>query len=79
MEGVSELAEAVFDQPVRCGVPLGVSGLADVVQSPIYATAAGLALHGVRGRAQAETAAATDDTRFGRLARGLSGLLNDIF
>ena len=79
MEGVSELAEAVFDQPVRRGVPLGVSGLADVVQSPIYATAAGLALHGVRGRAQAETAAATDDTRFGRLARGLSGLLNDIF
>src|SRR5437867_2092245 len=79
MEGVSELAEAVFDQPVRRGVPLGVSGLADVVQSPIYATAAGLALHGVRGRAQAETAAATHDTRFGRLARGLSGLLNDIF
>src|SRR3989442_3509449 len=51
MEGVSELAEAVFDQPVRRGVPLRVSGLADVVQSPIYATAAGLALHSVRARA----------------------------
>src|SRR3989454_959784 len=79
MEGVSELAEAVFDQPVRRGVPLGVSGLADVVQSPIYATAAGFALHGVRGRTQAQTAAAPDDTPFGRLAPGLSGLFNDIF
>src|SRR5207244_1953396 len=39
MEGVPELAEAVFDQPVRRGVPLGVGRLAHVVHSPIYATA----------------------------------------
>jgi cell division protein FtsA len=78
MEGVPELAEAVFDQPVRRGVPLGVSGLIDIVQSPIYATAVGLALHGARARAQAETAAAADFTRFGRLARRLSGFLDAI-
>ena len=46
MEGVVELAEAVFDQPVRRGVPRGVGGLADVVGSPIYATAVGLAAGG---------------------------------
>jgi len=79
MEGVPELAEAVFDQPVRRGVPFGVSGLAEIVQSPIYATAVGLALHGARARTRVATAAATDVTRVGRLVRRLSGLLDDIF
>ncbi|MFQ5521613.1 MAG: cell division FtsA domain-containing protein, partial [Candidatus Methylomirabilia bacterium] len=53
MEGVLELAEQVFDLPVRRGVPDGVGGLGDVVRSPIFATGVGLALHGaeVRGRA----------------------------
>ena len=79
MEGVPELAEAVFDQPVRRGVPLGVGRLAHVVHSPIYATAVGLALHGARRRTQTETAAGADGSLFGRLTRSLSGLLNDIF
>ncbi len=79
MEGVPELAEAVFDQPVRRGVPLGVGRHAHVVQSPVYATAVGLALHGARGRTQAETVAAADGSLLGRLGQSLSGLLNDIF
>src|SRR5256886_11985170 len=78
MEGVPELAEAVFDQPVRRGVPFGVSGLAEIVQSPIYATAVGLALHGARARTQADTASSTDFTRLGRLTRRLSGFLDAI-
>jgi cell division protein FtsA len=48
LEGVPELAESVFDQPVRRGVPGDVGGLADVIKSPIYATAVGLALYGAR-------------------------------
>ena len=48
MEGVPELAEQVFDLPVRRGTPMGVGGLADVVGSPIYATGVGLALYGAR-------------------------------
>ena len=48
MEGVPELAAQVFDLPVRRGMPEDVGGLADVVQSPIYATGVGLALYGVR-------------------------------
>jgi cell division protein FtsA len=50
MEGVPELAEAVFDLPVRRGQPEGVGGLADVVRSPVYATGVGLALYGARQR-----------------------------
>ena len=48
MHGVPELAEQVFDVPVRRGVPTGISGLAESVQSPIHSTGVGLALYGVR-------------------------------
>jgi cell division protein FtsA len=42
MEGVVELAEEVFHMPVRLGVPTNVSGLAEVVRNPVYATGVGL-------------------------------------
>ncbi len=48
MEGVTELAEEIFHMPVRLGVPQYVSGLADVVRNPIYATGVGLLLFGHR-------------------------------
>lgn len=43
-EGIVELAEEVFNKPVRRGVPRGVGGLSDVVANPIYSTAVGLVL-----------------------------------
>lgn len=42
MEGVVELAEEVFHMPVRLAKPIGVSGLVDVINNPIYSTAVGL-------------------------------------
>jgi cell division protein FtsA len=42
MEGVVELAEEIFHMPVRLARPIGVSGLVDVINNPIYATAVGL-------------------------------------
>ncbi|HIJ85711.1 MAG: cell division protein FtsA [Magnetococcales bacterium] len=41
-EGMVELAEEVFNKPVRRGLPQGIGGLTDVVSSPIYSTAVGL-------------------------------------
>ncbi len=79
MEGVPELAEGVFDQPVRRGVPRGVGGLGDVIQSPIYATAVGLALYGARRRGPAAAAAAMDGNPLTRVVRQLAGFFNDIF
>ena len=46
MEGAIELAEEVFNMPVRLGSPQYVSGLVDVVRNPIYATGVGLLLFG---------------------------------
>jgi cell division protein FtsA len=45
LEGVDELAERVFEMPVRRGAPRGVSGLREAVEDPRYATAVGLVLH----------------------------------
>ncbi len=46
MEGAIELAEEVFNMPVRLGSPQYVAGLVDVVRNPIYATGVGLLLFG---------------------------------
>jgi cell division protein FtsA len=52
MEGVVDLAEEVFHMPVRLGVPRYVTGLADVVRNPIYATGVGLLQFGQNNRTQ---------------------------
>ncbi|MFZ2054482.1 MAG: cell division protein FtsA [Candidatus Aminicenantales bacterium] len=46
LEGLEEVAEEIFDLPVRRGDPAGVSGLIDRVSTPDYATAVGLVLYG---------------------------------
>ncbi len=48
LQGLPELAEIILGMPVRRGVPEGIGGLTEVVQSPIYATGVGLVLYGAR-------------------------------
>lgn len=48
MEGMPEIAEQILDLPARRGLPAGVGGLVDVINSPIYATGVGLILYGLR-------------------------------
>lgn len=50
LEGLPELAEEIFDLPVRRGSPTGIGGLVDVVNSPIYATGVGLVLYGSKNQ-----------------------------
>ena len=50
MPGVIELAEFVFDLPVKRASPEGLQGFADIVSSPIYSTAVGLVLWGMGDR-----------------------------
>ncbi len=42
---IVDLASEVFGLPVRIGKPIGIHGLKDIVESPIYSTAVGLALY----------------------------------
>ena len=46
MQGIAELAEDVFQSPVRVGTPIGLGGLIDVVSNPMYATCTGLIQYG---------------------------------
>ncbi len=52
LEGIPDLAEQIFNVPVRRGIPIGISGLVDLVNSPMYATGVGLVLYGSRNMAQ---------------------------
>ncbi|HRD01668.1 MAG TPA: cell division protein FtsA [Candidatus Saccharicenans sp.] len=46
LDGLEEVAEEIFDLPVRRGDPNYIGGLIDRVSTPDYATAAGLILYG---------------------------------
>ncbi|HEX9917427.1 MAG TPA: cell division protein FtsA [candidate division Zixibacteria bacterium] len=46
MEGAIELAEQIFDMPVKQGTPRQISGLVDIASSPIHATGVGLVIYG---------------------------------
>jgi cell division protein FtsA len=52
LDGMPELAEQIFNLPVRRGTPMGVGGLIDLVNSPMYATGVGLVLYGSKNRTQ---------------------------
>jgi cell division protein FtsA len=46
LDGLEEVAESIFDLPVRRGDPSGIGGLVDRVNTPDYATSVGLILYG---------------------------------
>lgn len=48
LEGMPELAEFVFEMPVKRGLPLAIGGLRDVVNSPKFATGVGLLKYGAK-------------------------------
>ena len=50
LDGVPEIAESIFNLPTRLGKPLGISGLTDVVNNPMYATGVGLVLFGAKNQ-----------------------------
>ncbi|MCP4350380.1 MAG: cell division protein FtsA [Desulfobacterales bacterium] len=50
LNGVTEVAELVFNLPARMGKPMGIGGLVDVVNNPMYATGVGLVLYGAKNR-----------------------------
>ena len=50
LRGSAELAEQIFDMPVKIGYPKGFGGgLTDIINNPSYATVLGLILYGVDG------------------------------
>ena len=82
MEGAVELAEEIFHMPVRLGTPYGIKGIGDVVRNPIYSTAVGLLVYGLRKQADGAIMAGksheqTEDKTavFGKIKRWLQNQL----
>ncbi len=48
LDGITEIAESVFNVPVRIGHPDRIGGLKDIVKNPAFATGVGLVMFGSR-------------------------------
>jgi cell division protein FtsA len=79
MEGMPEVAENVFDLPVRRGIPQGVGGLADAVASPIYATAVGLVLYGSQNQQIRPHFRVRDKNMFGKVKGRMKEWFGEFF
>src|SRR5437879_2992224 len=53
LKGLAELAEGMFNLPVRLAAPRGLEGMPEQLSQPEYATVVGLLLYGARARRQA--------------------------
>ena len=78
MPGMPELAEQVFNLPVRRGTPLAIGGLVDVVNSPMHATAVGLVKYA--GTHTGEGGFGTNESRiFEKILTKMKGWLKEFF
>jgi len=78
LQGMTALAERVFQLPVRLGIPLQLSGLVDAVASPMYSTAVGLVLHG-KEKLEGPTVGRTPMSQLGRAGHRMYEWLCDFF
>jgi cell division protein FtsA len=67
MEGMPELAEQIFDMPVRRAEPKGLGGLVDIISSPAHATGAGLVIYGAAHRTQRRFKKVSDRVIFNKV------------
>jgi cell division protein FtsA len=80
LEGMPELAEQVFNLPVRRGVPTNIGGLIDVVNSPVYATGVGLVVYGSKNAGIREfPTLQSDENLFRRVARRMKEWFGEFF
>jgi cell division protein FtsA len=77
LEGMPEIAEQIFDLPIRRGCPADVGGLTDHVSSPTFATPVGLVLYAHRNRVP--DAARGGAGALGRMAGRLKGIFKEFF
>ena len=78
MEGITELGEQVFNMPIRRGYPIGIGGLTDVVNSPLYATGVGLVVYGSKNRSE-RVFKKSEGNIFGKVARGVKRWFVEFF
>ncbi|MBW1771869.1 MAG: cell division protein FtsA [Deltaproteobacteria bacterium] len=78
LQGIPEMAEQIFDSPARTGYPQGISGLVDVVNKPMYATAVGLVLYGAQRTQEGKKFRIRDTNIFGRVMDRMKKWFKDV-
>lgn len=61
LAGCTEMAQEVFDRPIRIGSPIEVGGLGNTLTHPMYSTAVGLVHYGARQTAVKLAAPVTEE------------------
>ena len=78
LEGITELAEQIFNTPVRKGCPAGVGGITDIINNPMYATGVGLVVHGSKGHSDYAVKRGEKNI-LGNLTKKIKRWFNDFF
>ena len=79
LPGAVELAEQVFEMPVRLGLPRGIAGLSASINDPRYATGIGLVLHAARGAEERMQDLVEAGSNRSRKTFDLKGWIADLF
>ena len=78
LPGIIELAEQIFNAPARVGCPQLITGLNDVVNKPMYATAVGLVIYGGKRSKKAKKFRIRDANIFNRVVRRMKKWFKDV-
>ncbi|MBI2026813.1 MAG: cell division protein FtsA [Deltaproteobacteria bacterium] len=78
LQGTTELAEYIFDLPVKRGLPQHIGGLTDIVSSPIYSTGVGLVFYGAKNQ-QSPLFRIREDNIYGKVKSVMSNWMKEIF
>jgi cell division protein FtsA len=79
LEGMPELAEQVFNVPVRRGIPREMGGLTDIIKNPIYTTGLGLVLFGSEHRGKIFPREINEKRGWNRIYRTMRDWFKDLF
>jgi cell division protein FtsA len=78
LANIQDLAEQIFDLPVRVALPVGVGGVTDIVNTPQCATGVGLVIYGMRNRGK-KMINRKNKQAVGKFASQVKGFFGKIF
>lgn len=78
LEGIEDLAEQIFDLPVRIGCPQKIGGIKDIVNTPQCATGVGLVVFGMKHEPGRTGFVRKEKKMFGKISNGFKDWLKNV-
>lgn len=78
LHGMADVAENVFNLPVRVGIPRGITGLTEIVRNPEYASSAGLLLYAAE-QSRLSRGSSFSKRSIGKVLKRVGGWLGEHF